>query len=90
MLFFAVFLFSGLVLSLNNFDMETTLTTALGLLTNTGVSMSTAGCNGYFGMFNGFSQFFLSFVMIAGRLELYAVMILLSGSFWRPDKANNL
>ncbi len=90
MLFFAVFLFSGLILSLNNFDMETTLTTALGLITNTGVSMSTAGCNGYFGMFNGFSQFFLSLVMIAGRLELYAVMLLFSGSFWRPDKANNL
>lgn len=90
MLFFAVFFFSCLVLSLNNFDMETTITTALGIFTNTGVAMSKAGCSGYFGMFNGFSQFFLTFLMIAGRLEIYAVLLLFSKSFWKLDRATNI
>lgn len=90
LLFFAVFLFSCLMLSLNNFDMETTITTALGLFTNTGVAMGKAGCSGYFGMFNGFSQFFMTFLMIAGRLEIYAVILLFSKSFWKLDEATNL
>lgn len=90
LLFFAVFLFSCLMLSLNNFDMETTITTALGLFTNTGVAMGKAGCSGYFGMFNGFSQFLLTFIMIAGRLEIYAVMLLFSKSFWKLDEATTL
>lgn len=90
LLFFAVFLFSCLMLSLNNFDMETTLTTALGIFTNTGIAMGEAGCSGYFGMFNGFSQFLMTFLMIAGRLEIYAVMLLFSKSFWSLDKATNL
>lgn len=90
MLFFAVLLFSCLILSLNNFDMETTISTALGLFTNTGVAMGESGCSGYFGMYSGFSQLYLTFLMIAGRLEIYSVLILFSKSFWKRDKARNL
>ena len=56
LLFFGVFFFSCLVLSWNNFDLETTITTTLAIFTNTGMALGTPGCGGYFGMFNGFSR----------------------------------
>ena len=90
MLFFGVFFFSCLLLSWNNFDLETTITTALAIFTNTGMALGTPGCSGYFGMFNGFSQLFLTFLMIAGRLEIYAILLLFSRSFWRLDRVKTL
>lgn len=90
LLFFIVFALGCLLLSLNNLDMETTVTTTLGLFSNTGIAMGLPGNSGYFGMFNEFSQLIMSFLMIAGRLEMYAIVILFAKSFWRPDKAVNI
>ncbi len=90
LLFFGVFFFSCLMLSLNNFDLETTLSTALAVFTNTGMAMGKVGCSGYFGMFNGFSQIFMTFLMIAGRLEIYAVLLLFSRTFWSLDRVKTL
>ena len=90
LLFFGVFFFSCIMLSFNNFDMETTITTAIGIFSNTGMAMGEAGCTGYFGMFIQFSQFFLALLMIMGRLEMYAVLLLFSKSFWRLDSVKSV
>ena len=90
LLFFGVFFFSCIMLSFNNFDMETTMTTAIGFFSNTGMALGEAGCTGYFGMFSPFSQFFLCVLMITGRLEMYAVLLLLSKSFWQLDRARSV
>ena len=90
LLYFGVFFFSCIMLSFNNFDMETTITTAIGFFSNTGMAMGKAGCTGYFGMFSPFSQFFLSLIMIMGRLEMYAVLLLFSKSFWKLDSAKSI
>ena len=90
LLFFGVFFFSCIMLSFNNFDMETTMTTAIGFFSNTGMALGEAGCTGYFGMFSPFSQFFLCVLMITGRLEMYAVLLLLSKSFWKLDRARSV
>ena len=54
------------------------------------MALGVPGCSGYFGMFNGFSQLFLTFLMIAGRLEIYAILLLFSRSFWRLDRVKTL
>ena len=90
LLYLGVFFFACIMLSFNNFDMETTITTAIGFFSNTGMAMGEAGCTGYFGMFNQFSQFFLALLMIMGRLEMYAVLLLFSKSFWRLDSAKSV
>lgn len=87
LLFFGVLIASCLLLSLNNLDMETTISTAVGIFSNTGMALGQVGSTGYFGMWNGFSQLVLTFLMIAGRLEMYAIILLFSRSFWQPDKA---
>ncbi len=87
MLFFITFFLGAILLSFNNFDMETTVTTSIGMFSNTGMALGVPGCSGYFGMFNGFSQAVMCFLMIAGRLEMYALVIVFARSFWKPDKA---
>ena len=39
-------------------------------------------------MFSPFSQLVLCFLMVAGRLEMYAIVILFTKSFWKHNKAN--
>lgn len=90
LLFFGVFFLSCIVLSFNNFDMETTITTAIAFFSNTGMALGEAGCTGYFGMFSPFSQAFLCILMIMGRLEMYAVLLLFSKSFWKLDRAKSV
>lgn len=90
LLFFGVFFFACVMLSFNNFDMETTITTAIGFFSNTGMALGEAGWSGYFGMFSPFSQVFLCVLMIMGRLEMYAVLLLFSKSFWKLDSARSI
>lgn len=82
LLYFIVLLVGALCLSLNNLDMETTITSSLGLFTNTGFSMGIPGTSGYYGVFNGFSKLVLCTLMTAGRLEIYALLLLFTNAFW--------
>jgi trk system potassium uptake protein TrkH len=88
--FFAVIVLGCLLLSLNNLDMETTATTTIGLFTNSGLALGLPGTSGYFGIFNEFSQLVMCFLMIAGRLEMYAIIIMFTKSFWSPDRATSM
>ncbi len=88
LLYAIVLMFSFVVLSLNNFDMETTITTAIGIFTNTGMALGEPGSSGYFGMFNDFSLFYMSLLMICGRLEMWAVVMLFTKTFWFENKPN--
>lgn len=90
LLYFVVIGIGCLLLSFNNFDMETTFTTTLGLFSNTGLALGLPGTSGYFGMFNEFSQLVMAALMIAGRLEMYAVVIVFMKSFWTPDKTTTI
>ena len=89
-LFFASLFLGCIILSFNNFDMETTITTAIAFFSNTGMALGAAGASGYYGMFNGFSQLVLSFIMIMGRMEMYAVLILFSKYFWKSDSVHTV
>ena len=90
LLFFVIIVIGTLLLSFNNFDMETTFTTTLGIFTNTGMSLGIPGNSGYFGMFNEFSQLVMTALMIAGRLEMYALVIVFMRSFWTPNKTTTI
>jgi len=88
LLYFAIFIFSCLMMSLENFDMETTLSAVVAAFTNNGTcfgKMTTSD----FGQFSAFGQFYSSILMLAGRLEMYAVIVLFSRSFWNSDRARS-
>ena len=90
LLFFAVLCISFLVVGLNGFDITTTATTVLGTFTNTGIALGGPGPFGYYGMFNDFTLVYLSFLMIVGRLEMFAVIILFTRSFRQVNRPEQI
>jgi trk system potassium uptake protein TrkH len=78
--------FACVAISFENLGMESTLTTVLSMLSNSGLPMGEIGFNDSFHMFSHFSRFVLTALMIVGRLELFSIIILFTPAFWRPDK----
>ena len=86
MLYFFVFGIGTLVFSLENLDMETTFCTTLACITNNGTAFGGV-VGGNFSILSDFGKCFAAILMIAGRLELYAIILLFSRSFWNPNRA---
>ena len=85
--FLTVLLFGTLFLSLQGFDFITNLSAALSMLSNTGIAFGEVGPAGNFSMFAEPLQLVLALLMIIGRLEIFTLLVLMTPSFWRPDKA---
>ena len=64
-------------------DIITALSTALVTLGNIGPGFGKIGPAGNYAFFPEYVKWFLSFVMMVGRLELYTVLILFTPRFWR-------
>lgn len=86
LMYMCLFLFSCLVLSLQNLDMETTISTAAAMLSNTGIAFGEVGSLGNYSMYCAPLKLYLSLLMIIGRLELFTIVILFSRSFWGKDR----
>ncbi len=78
-------LFAGasLLISLEGKDLITTLSSVVTTLSNIGPGFELVGPAGNFSSFSGASKLLLSFCMIAGRLELYPMLLLFAPSFWK-------
>ncbi len=82
-LYFLVTCLSSLVISFMGYDVVTSFSTSAAMLGNVGPAL------GSFGPFTNLSEvpmagkWFFSFLMLAGRLELFSVFIILSGGFYR-------
>lgn len=81
-----IFMLSGLVLSLEDLDFLTIITTVTATLNNVGTGMGLVGPTGSFAIFSDFSKVYLSFLMLMGRLELFTIILLFTPSFWNPDR----
>lgn len=81
-----ILLVASFLLSLQGLDMETTITTALGMLSNTGTAFTEASLIGSYAMFHPALKLFLSALMIIGRLELFTIIVLFTSNFWGRDR----
>ena len=87
MIYALIVLLSCFVLSFENLDTKSTLGTVIAMLSNTGLVVGPGiGFGESFGVFSQFSRLFMSFLMIAGRLELLTMLLLFSPAFWRADR----
>ena len=77
-----IFLLCSLLISIDNFDLVSNLTASLTCLSNVGPGLGIVGPHGSFADFSWFSKFILSLEMIAGRLELFPLLILFSPRAW--------
>lgn len=82
-IYFFILLVSTLLISVDNFNLTTNFTAVASTLNNIGPGLDGVGPTSNFGMYSDFSKFVLMFDMLAGRLELYPLLILFMPSLWR-------
>ena len=84
-LYVAVAMISTFVLSLDGFDLITNFTSVITCLGNIGPGFNLVGPMSGFSMFSDPAKFLLSLLMLAGRLELFTLLMILTPKFWRPN-----
>lgn len=71
------------LISFDGYDFSTNFTAALSCISNVGPGLGLIGPSGNFSIFSPFSKLVMSFAMLFGRLEVYAMLILFIPSTWR-------
>lgn len=82
-LYMSIFVFSFLLVSIEGKDFLTSFTSIAATLNNTGPGMSLVGPVGNYATFNAFSKSVMMFDMLAGRLEIFPMLILFAPSIWK-------
>ena len=78
-----IYVFSMLIISLDNFDFTTNFTAVSAMINNTGPGLNAVGPTQNFAKFSLLSKVVCIFDMLAGRLELFPVLILFAPSTWK-------
>lgn len=73
----------SVIIALTGTDIETCLSSTLLTLGNIGIGFGKTGPTGNFAFFPEWAKFVFSFLMLAGRLELFTVYVLFSRAFWK-------
>ena len=81
--YFMVFSASILLIALENHDLVTTFTSVATSLNNVGPGLNLVGPVENFSFFSNFSKFVLIFDMLAGRLELFPLLLLFMRQTWQ-------
>ena len=82
-LYLLIFAVSMLLISLDNFDMTTNFTAVTATLNNIGPGLEIVGPMGNFSSFSYFSKCVLIFDMLAGRLEIFPLLLLFFKGTWK-------
>ena len=81
-----ILMFSILIISLDNFDFLTNFTAIASTLNNIGPGIGLVGPTGNFGMYSDLSKIVMVFDMLAGRLEIFPILVLISPYTWKGLK----
>jgi len=82
-LWLAALVGATLLLASYGIDLESATTAVLVTLNNVGPGLGSVGPSGNFGDLPAMAKLALSFCMVLGRLEFYALVVLVMPSFWR-------
>lgn len=81
--YFVILLTSTLLISIDNFDFTTNFTATIATLNNIGPGLAMVGPTQNFSIYSAFSKFILMFNMLAGRLELFPLVVMMLPSTWK-------
>lgn len=84
-LFMATYLLGALLLSFDDLSIYDALNYSQAMITNTGTSIGELQNPGLAAGFSDFSKISMCVIMLAGRLEIYPLLMIFVRSFWRPD-----
>ncbi|MCD8154426.1 MAG: TrkH family potassium uptake protein [Clostridiales bacterium] len=78
-----VFSVSLLLISFDGYDLVTNFTAVAATINNIGPGLELVGATGNYSIFSGFSKLVLSFDMLAGRLEMFPLLLLFARDTWK-------
>lgn len=78
-----IYVFSVFIISFDNFDFTTNFTAVAATMNNIGPGLNEVGPAANFSDFGIVSKIVLMFDMLAGRLELYPMLLILAPATWR-------
>lgn len=81
-----VLMFSVLIISIDNFDFTSNFTAVVATLNNIGPGLNIVGPTGNFSMYSNLSKIVMIFDMLAGRLELFPMLLLINPYTWKEIK----
>jgi trk system potassium uptake protein TrkH len=85
LVYIVIFALSMLLLSMDNFDLTTTFTAVSATLNNIGPGLGKVGPVGNFSEFSLLSKLVMIFDMLAGRLEIFPMLMLFTPAVWRKN-----
>ena len=81
--FIFIFTLSVLIVSMDDFDLVTSFTAVAATINNIGPGLSLVGPAGNFSGFSYLSKLVLIFDMLAGRLEIFPMLVIFTRKVWR-------
>lgn len=78
-----IFAFSVLIIGFNDYDLTTNFTAVAATLNNIGPGLELVGPTGNFGLFSPLSKCVLIFDMLAGRLQIFPLLLLFVKDTWK-------
>ena len=85
LVYIAIFALSMLILTIDDFDLTTTFTAVSATFNNIGPGLGMVGPVGNFSQFSVLSKIVMIFDMLAGRLEIFPLLVLITPSTWRRN-----
>ena len=82
-LFALIYFGSVFIVSIDKYDMVTNFTAVLATMNNVGPGFEVVGATGNYAGFNYLSKIVFIFDMLAGRLELYPILLLFVPMMWK-------
>lgn len=79
-------MFSVLIIYIDNFDFTSNFTAVVATLNNIGPGLNIVGPTGNFSMYSNLSKIVMIFDMLAGRLELFPMLLLINPYTWKEIK----
>ena len=86
--FMLIYVTSVFLVSLEGQDLGTCFTAVLATFNNIGPGLNAVGPAANFGVLSGFSKWVLIFDMLAGRLELFPILMLFHPGLWKEAHAS--
>lgn len=81
--FFALVGLAAVIVAASGYDLVTAISVAFSVTSNVGPALGAAGPGSSFADFPTYAKFGLCFCMLAGRLDVFTILVLLQPKFWR-------
>lgn len=84
-IYIMIFIIGSILLSLEGFGFETSVTATISALSNIGPGLALVGPAESYSIFSNAGKLLLSFLMLLGRLEFFTIIALLAPSTWKKE-----